>query len=274
MVAGGAVVSAALTATALSVTPKREPTPSDDPIAVRDEASAPETRMLPVRDAVQSGGEGGTDKVEQVRAELQLLKEQRSELQEELKTVEKELRKREEPPAYEYDLTQEQWKELAAIGRVKYRTPCQMSADSGWSIGTPILDELGLGPDDEGTLMDAFRRSNERVWATVKPMCVELVGQEAVVESMGFEGCRPLIDQAQQKTYPFAKAEAQRLVAEVRAGMRAPLREDELPSNLYKLYMALTGEGALFEADLAESFGPEMAKRIWHSFPCANTMRF
>jgi hypothetical protein len=34
--------------------------------------------------------------------------------------------------------------------------------------------------------------------------------------------------------------------------------------------MALTAEGELFEADLAESFGPEEAQYIWHSFPCSS----
>ena len=59
-------------------------------------------------------------------------------------------------------------------------------------------------------------------------------------------------------------------LAEVRAGLREAPRD---ASPLQQMFLALTAEGGLFEADLAESFGPEQAERIWHSFPCAKTVQ-
>jgi hypothetical protein len=217
--------------------------------------------------------EGGVGKMEQVQAELQDLKSQRGKLQEQLRAVEKELRKKEAPPRYDYDLTRDQWRELAAAGRIKYRIPCPMSADSEWSIGAPILDQLGLSPDDGKIVEQAFRRSNARVWAIVKPMCAELVEQEELMELLGINGCKLLIERTEEKREALGIYEAQRLVAEVRAGMREPLTQEELPSKLYQLYWAMTAEGGLFEADLGESFGPEVAERIWHGFPCSKTSR-
>ena len=49
--------------------------------------------------------------------------------------------------------------------------------------------------------------------------------------------------------------------------MREPLTDDESPSNLYKMYMALTAEGDLFAADLAESFGPKRLNASGMGFP-------
>jgi hypothetical protein len=149
-----------------------------------------------------------------------------------------------------------------------------MTPDNGYTIGAPVLDSLGLSPEDGETIMAAFRRSNQRLWATVKPSCVELVGQEKIVDMLGFDACKSLIEQSYQKADALAAHAVQRLVAEVPAGMREPATPGEPMFNLYAMYMALTGEGSAFEADLTESFGPETAQRIWHGFPCSTSMRF
>lgn len=289
LVVVGAVASAAVLSAGTRIAASPEPRPASDasrtsksgssPTNVSEDGSraskpcAQSTIELVASHAEPEGGHGDDD-VDQVRFELQKLQQQRSKLKEELRSVEKELSKREEPAPYEYDLTQSQWKELAAAGRIKYRVPCQMAKDSGWSIDPAIVNSLGLSPDDGHVIMEAFGRSNERLWATVKPMCLAIVQREDVVESLGFDACKTLVEQAQQREDPMASADAQRLVAEVRAGLRQPPTEDESPPNLYRLYYAMTGEGEQFESDLSESFGPDTAKRIWHSFPCAGTMRF
>jgi hypothetical protein len=285
LVMGTAAITVALTASTRLVISK-EAAEVSEAIAARE----PKSRSAPPEGRGQPSGEpcspgalpreereragDGAEKVERVRLELQALKEQRTKLQEDLRTIEKELREREAPPPYEYDLSPEQWKELAARGRIKYRAPCQMSPESGWKIGAAALDDLGLSPDDGETVMAAFHRSNKRLWTTVRPMCVELAGQERVVDMLGFDGCKTLIEQSHEKEGPLPPHDVRRIVAEVRAGMREPLSRDAPGFNLYQMYMALTGEGGAFEADLAESFGPETAERIWHAFPCSISMRF
>lgn len=147
----------------------------------------------------------------------------------------------------------------------------------GGTIAGPILDDLGLSPDDGEIVVDAVKRSNARLWATVRPACAQLVGREDLVDLLGFNSCQSLVEKTRQEVDPLAKHNAQRLVGEVRAGIREPPKDDEFQSpatrELYQMFMAATGEGDLFEADLAESFGPEAAQRIWHSFPCTGTVR-
>ncbi|HKO93162.1 MAG TPA: hypothetical protein VJU61_18530 [Polyangiaceae bacterium] len=197
-----------------------------------------------------------------------MLEEQRSVLRDELRAVERAIKQSQAPQAYQFDLSKDQWKELAASSRIKYRVPCPVSPQSKWTIGDTVLNDLGLGPDDREPIVDAVGRSSERLWATVQPICAEIVRQDDVVELLGFSGCSTLIEQQAQKKDRLAIYDTQRAVAEVRAGMHGASPE---ASPLQQLYLALTAEGSLFEADLAESFGPEEAKRIWHSFPCTKT---
>ncbi|HKO89745.1 MAG TPA: hypothetical protein VJU61_01250 [Polyangiaceae bacterium] len=203
-----------------------------------------------------------------MRSEVKELEQKRSALREELRAVESAIQQSGAPQAYQFDLTKDQWKELAAAGRIKYRVPCQVSPKTQWTLGEALMNDLGLSPDDREPIAEAVGRSSARMWATVQPKCAEIVRQDEVVELLGFNGCSTLIEQHAQKKDPLAIHSAQRAAAEVRAGLHeAPL--DASP--LQQLYLALTAEGSHFEADLAESFGPEEAKRIWHSFPCTRT---
>jgi hypothetical protein len=244
--------------------------PSLDPTAQSDTPCVPSktTPTVMTEGRKGRGGTTGTEELEQVRAEVQELKGQRSALRDELRTVERAIKEKDAPEAYEFDLTKDQWKELAASGRIKYRVPCQMSPN--WTMGESLLNDLGLSLDDREPIADAFRRSSARMWATIKPMCARIVRQDEVVELLGFNGCSTLIEQEAQKKDRMAIYDTQVSVAEVRAGLREAPRD---ASPLQQMYLALTAEGGLFEADLAESFGPEQAQRIWHSFPCAKTVQ-
>jgi hypothetical protein len=244
--------------------------PSLDPTAPSGTPCVPSKTPSTVVTEGRKGREGatGTEELERVRSEVQELKGQRSALREELRAVERDIKQKDAPQAYEFDLTKGQWKELAASGRIKYRVPCQMPPN--WTVGETLLNDLGLSLDDREPIAEAYRRSSNRMWATIQPMCAAIVRQDEVVELLGFNGCSTLIEQDAQKKDRMAIYDTHRSVAEVRAGLR------EAPgdaSPLQKLYLALTAEGGLFEADLAESFGPEQAERIWHSFPCAKTVQ-
>lgn len=258
--------------------PPRQSEDSPVPCAAASQESLALKQSVPRTPAVRKGAgspedNASQDELERVRAEVDGLKGQRRQLKEELHAVERALKQRQSPQPYDFDLTQEQWKDLAAAGRLKYRMPCPMSAKSGWTIGAPILDELGLRPDDRQPIMDAFHRSNERVWALIQPMCAELLVDPVVVDLLGFDGCSVLIEKAEQKRDPMSTYDAQRAVAEVHAGMRRAPSGDEPVSKQQRIYSLLTSEGERFQADLAETFGPEDAERIWHSFPCTRTVQ-
>jgi hypothetical protein len=228
------------------------------------------------------GGEGHTatpaaSQVDHIRGKLQEVQREKRDLEAQLLTLESELNERAGAvpggdPA-EYDLDRDDWKELAAAGRIKYRIPCLSSNGGVWQTSQPELDKLGLSSDDGQVIREAHRRSNARVWETVRPLCLKATGDAAVTDRLGADGCITLIEQTAPATDPMAIFNAQRQVAEVHAGIRPRPEAGQAPSPVFDTYLALTSEAQFFEADLAEHFGPEEAKRITQSLPCVVTRR-
>ena len=175
--------------------------------------------------------------------------------------------------ADELDLDQEDWKKLAAEGRVKYKIPCLLPPGSPWTPSESALNELGLSPGDGEVIAEAHRRSNARIWDVVRPLCEGVLGDPGTVDLLGGPGCLRLIRQFSDAKDPAASREAQRRVAEIRAGLRPRPAPGEPQDPMFQTFMALTDEGQLFEADLTESFGPEDAKRIAQSNRCTATLR-
>ncbi|HKO93547.1 MAG TPA: hypothetical protein VJU61_20475 [Polyangiaceae bacterium] len=173
--------------------------------------------------------------------------------------------------SYEYALTRDDWKQLAKEGRVRFRIPCPAALDSAWKLPQQELDELGLSPEEGETLAQLQRRSNVRVWDTLRPLCLKIVDKAEVVELLGMMSCQKLIEEVATRSDPAAVTEARRQVAEVHAGLRSPPAAGQPRHPVFEALLALSSEGARFEADLAESFGPEEARRIWRSMRCAAT---
>lgn len=75
---------------------------------------------------------------------------------------------------HEFDLTADDWRKLAADGKIKYRLPCTGGAASAPS--DEVLDELGLAPDDRDVLRQAFEHSLERQRDALLPLCATALG--------------------------------------------------------------------------------------------------
>jgi len=227
------------------------------------ETVATPTRML-ARSIDASGG--SLRKLEDLEREKQDLRAQ-------LRLLEEELSR--QAPARtrsEWDLDQNDWKELAEEGHVKFMIPCLMAGGDSWKGWPPSeLDKLGLSPEDGQTVADAYRRSNERIWAVVRPLCLEAVGSEEVLNALGGPGCVQAINKQARSANAEAARAARQLVADVRAGLR-PEPSDRPQHPVFESLMAVTGEMQRFEADLAESFGPEEAKRLAWGPGCKNVM--
>jgi len=208
------------------------------------------------------------DKLANVQREkAELLRERRG-LEEQLRSAQDQIAERDR---YKYDLTPEDWKKLAAESRVRYRMPCMMPAGAPRTLSEKELDELGLSPEDGKVLSAAYKHSNDRMWATLRPLCMKLVGSENVVDLLGAMNCLDLVQDAAFKGDSSATFAAQRQVAEVHAGLRAPPGPGEPHHPSYDVLMAASSEGDRFEAELAESFGPDEARRIWRSLRCVAT---
>jgi hypothetical protein len=173
----------------------------------------------------------------------------------------------------EFELDQEDWKKLAAEGRVKYRIPCLLPAGSPWTPQPATLDSLGSSPEDGEVIAEAHRRSNARVWDVIRPLCEEAIGDPATVDLLGGQGCMRVVQELAIAKDPMKAVEAQRKVGEVQAGLKPRPAPDQPQHPVFQILLALTSEAKLFEADLAETFGPEDAKRIAQADGCSSTMR-
>jgi hypothetical protein len=131
--------------------------------------------------------------VRDYKKRLDDLSKQKDLVEQKLKTTQEKLAAKEGKSLRdEFDLTQEDWAELAKEGVVKYRMPC--AHPDGWAYRADQLSRLGLAPSDGETLAAAHRRSIDRVWVAIRPLCQEVLGAPAtVVESMGVTTCNAVI---------------------------------------------------------------------------------
>jgi ferric-dicitrate binding protein FerR (iron transport regulator) len=160
----------------------------------------------------------------------------------------------------EFDLNQEDWAELAKEGTVKFRVPCLRT--DGWKPGPETLDQLGLAPSDGPPLTEAYKKSNQRMWSTIRPLCIDAIGKSDVVDTLGPDTCMHVVVDIARKKDSEAASEAMRQVSEIRAGLRPSPAAGERMHPVLEIFLAATSEQGRFEGDLAESFGPEEAHRL------------
>jgi hypothetical protein len=125
------------------------------------------------------------------------------------------------------------------------------------------------------TLKDAYAKSNQRVWAQMKPLCATAAGSPEVAEKLGASTCTHLIVDVAQADDRAAANEAMRVVGEIRAGLRPMPGPEEKLHPVEKLFLILTAENKSFEGDLAQSVGPAEAHRLAYADGlCASTHIF
>ena len=164
------------------------------------------------------------------------------------------------PAKSEWDISQADWAQMAKDGVVKYRLPC---ADYvAWELTPEKLNKLGLAPADAPALKAAYAKSSQRVWGQIKSLCSEALGSAEVAERLGRSTCSQLIMDMARRADGDAADETMRQVAEMRAGLRPMPAAGAKVSPMLRLFLVLTGENAAFEQDLAQTFGPEEAKRL------------
>jgi hypothetical protein len=156
----------------------------------------------------------------------------------------------------EYDLSPDDWKQLAKEGRVVARMPCGNPDD--WNVSPKTLDALGLPASDAQPIHDALQQSAARIWATVRPLCVQaLAGDAAIADKLGVTTCEQIIRQFAQQSENTA--EETRLVAEVHAGL-VPMPTDPKVLGTYGSMMyAMSSESQAIAQQLSQSIGPAAA---------------
>jgi hypothetical protein len=161
----------------------------------------------------------------------------------------------------EFDLSQDDWKDLAKEGTMKYQNPC-INTKEPWQPSAESLNKLGLAPSDAPAITAAYKQSSDRLWGTIKPLCTAAVGSAEVATRIGPDTCISVILSTERDRDQDAATKAQQLVADIRAG-NAPMPAPNAQLNpVTKLFLAMTDSSKDFENDLAQSFGPEEAHRL------------
>jgi hypothetical protein len=156
------------------------------------------------------------------------------------------------PTKSPYDLTPDDWKEMAKEGKVVSRTPC--ASPAAWMPTPDQLAKDGLAPTDAQAIHDARAQSYGRVWGVIRPLCVQaLQGDAKVADKLGPVTCSSLVSDVSRSNGEDT-AEELRAVAEMRAGMR-PYDPSALGSYGQILWEE-SGETQAMEQQLAQAIGP------------------
>jgi hypothetical protein len=189
------------------------------------EASNPRAAASAQTDGERAYAEANRNLAENIRElnrRLASIDEKKTQLQAELEKAQAQLTAQQggKPARNEFDLSREDWANLAKDGTVKFRTPCFRAPS--WQPSPESLAKLALPPEDAPLLKEAYRKSNDRLWATLKPLCAAAIGSAEVAEKIGPETCVHLIVDLNKQKDREGSSEAMRLVGEVRAGLKPP----------------------------------------------------
>jgi hypothetical protein len=157
----------------------------------------------------------------------------------------------------EYDLSQEDWKELAAEGTVKIQTPCVDMRTT--DVSPSALADVGLPASDAQLIHDALWDVGLRTWSVIRALCAQgLHGNLQLADQLGPEACSGLIEHMGHKDGGDLE-EQTRVAAEIRAGL-VPMPPDPASLGPYtQLLLAQLSESQQIEEQLAKSIGPDDA---------------
>ncbi len=201
------------------------------------------------------------DQVRDYKRRLEKLDGEKEQLATRLKTAESQIEKTgnpNAPPKNEFDLSKEDWAELAEKGAIKIMAPCQSDI-----APTPSsLSARGLAPADGAVLSEASRQTHDWLTSKVKPLCLEIVGRADIVDKLSPDGCFHLAEKLLESTDDPSYKESFYRVAEIKAGTRPrPQADDKVPP-FEGMMLALVDASSVFESKLAEHYGPDEAHRI------------
>jgi hypothetical protein len=246
----------------MALRPSSEP-PQEAPAAAQRVDSNPSPRAGIEPKAPDGNADVQKDtrarELRELRAREQAARDQLALARQRVADLEKELN--DAPPASpkrtrrEFDLTPEDWRQMASDGVMKYRLPCE-----GPPPGNDVLDDLGIAPDDRDVTRQAFEHSATRLRSAILPLCAAALGERTELAlEMSTESCRQVIlgtasDRAESKVGSVKS------VASYMAG-DAP-RPAENSSITERMFLVLAEESKHIEEELAEAFGPEEAHRL------------
>jgi ferric-dicitrate binding protein FerR (iron transport regulator) len=159
----------------------------------------------------------------------------------------------------DYDLSPQDWKQLAKEGEVRARLPCG-GPKGDYAYSPKDLNKLGLAPQDGPIIQQAFQASHQRTWGVVQPLCSQALGG-ADVSKIGQQACVSILMQQAADQNSTQADEDIREVAEIMAGTRPPPAPGSQADPLLQAMLALARETQSIQSDLTQSIGPDDAQR-------------
>jgi hypothetical protein len=158
------------------------------------------------------------------------------------------------PKRNEFDLTPDDWKDLAKTGTIKSRYPCSFEGD--WHLSPEQANALGLSPDDAAAVERAYLDEEDRIAGVIQPGCAKVLGNAELARRLGPKVCTAVLTDSVKDPHP-----AMQLVADIEAG-NLPRPAPEHLDPLASLLLAEADSMHVLQADLAKTFGPEEAHRL------------
>lgn len=208
--------------------------------------------------------------VQRYRRRLEAIEGEKKQLEKQLEVAQSKLGDAAVATKSEYDLSPQDWKELAKEGELRTRVPCS-GARGDFSYSAGSLSKLGLAPQDGPVLQQAFQASNARTWGVVQPLCSQALGG-VDVSKIGQTACISVLGDLTRAQNNAQYDADLRQVTEIMAGLRPPPAPGAKVDPLVAAELAMASESQNLVNDLAKSFGPDEAKRIvfaeegcWHN---------
>jgi len=220
-----------------------------------DPAAAPDSEG---EKALTAANASLADRVQDYRRKLESIEAQKTKLEKQLAEAQAKLADGGIPKS-DYDLTPEELKQLAKEGDVRMRTPCP-GPRGDFSVSADNLNNLGLAPQDGPILQAAYKASNARTWGVIEPLCSQALGG-ADVSRVGQQACVSILMNIASQQSPAGYDEDVRQVAEILAGQRPAPAPGAQVDPLVTAYLALARETTNIQNDLAQSIGPDDARR-------------
>jgi hypothetical protein len=167
------------------------------------------------------------------------------------------------------NLSQDDWKQLAGAGTIRYVLPC-----ASFDPTPEVVSRLGIAPQDIPAIQSALVAARDAAWAQIRPLCSNAAGGAVAADRLGLDSCPEVILDAEKMASPADADRAMRAVGAVKAGL-AELSTIPPGDPVCAAFIVLTGVAKDAEIRLGSILGPEDARTVvYGSGNCSRVSEF
>jgi hypothetical protein len=154
------------------------------------------------------------------------------------------------------NISQDDWKQLASAGTIRYVLPC-----ASFNPSPEVMDRLGLAQRDVPAIQSAFTAARDTAWTQIRPLCATAVGSAGAADRLGLDLCPQAVFDSEKTSNPAGADAAMRAVGAVKAGLSEP---SAIPSGdpVGTAFLVLTGVAKDAETRLASMLSADDARSV------------